>query len=52
MGFFSLFRKKEKPTKLEPESRVIVGFDSDRIWCVWPGEPENDETPFDWISLQ
>lgn len=40
MGFFSFFRKKERTTKLNPESQVIIQFDDERIWCIWPGEPE------------
>jgi hypothetical protein len=40
MGFFSFFRKKEKPAKPDPESRVIIEFDDERIWCTRPGSPE------------
>lgn len=40
MGFFSFFRKKERTVNLNPESQVIIKFDDDRIWCIWPGAPE------------
>jgi len=38
MGFFNFFKKKENPLKLDPEFRVNVGFDDERIWCSCPGE--------------
>ncbi len=40
MGFFSFFNKKEKPTKLYPESKVVIEFDYEKIWCIWPGTPD------------
>jgi hypothetical protein len=40
MGFFDFFRKNEKATKLDPESRVMVGFNDEKIWCTCPGAPD------------
>jgi hypothetical protein len=48
MGFFDFFKKKEKRrekekenlTKLNPESQVVIKFDDEKIWCTWPGAPD------------
>ena len=40
MSIFNFLRRKQKQTKLIPESLFEVGFDAERVWCRCPGKEE------------